>query len=76
MKADEALHWAKRSLDFAFDCGAMAATLISTRGGNGAIEVLVETGEFAPPRLELVEGGKIAMRAYRCKPTATGIRVA
>jgi radical SAM enzyme (TIGR01210 family) len=55
MKADEALHWAQRSLDFAFDCGATAATLIPTRGGNGAMDALAEAGEFAPPRLELVE---------------------
>jgi radical SAM enzyme (TIGR01210 family) len=55
MKAEEALHWAQRSLDSAFDCGATAASLIPTRGGNGAMEALAEGGEFAPPRLELVE---------------------
>jgi radical SAM enzyme (TIGR01210 family) len=55
MKTDEALRWAQRSLDFAFDCGAVAAALIPTRGGNGAMEALAEAGEFAPPRLELVE---------------------
>ena len=38
MKAEESLHWAQRSTDFAFDCGATAATLIPTRGGNGAME--------------------------------------
>ena len=30
----EAVHWAARSLDFAFDCGATVATLIPTRGGH------------------------------------------
>jgi radical SAM enzyme (TIGR01210 family) len=55
MKAEEASYWAQRSLDFAFDCGATAATLIPTRGGNGAMETLAEADEFAPPRLELVE---------------------
>jgi radical SAM enzyme (TIGR01210 family) len=30
----EAVHWAARSLDFAFDCGAKVATLIPTRGGD------------------------------------------
>jgi radical SAM enzyme (TIGR01210 family) len=55
MNANEALDWAQRSLDFAFDCGATAASLIPTRGGNGAMEALAEAGEFAPPRLELVE---------------------
>lgn len=55
MKADEALYWAERSLDFAFECGATAATLIPTRAGNGAMEVLTQLGEFSPPRLDVVE---------------------
>jgi archaeosine synthase beta-subunit len=55
MREDEAVEWATRSLDFAFDCGATAATLIPTRGGNGAMEDLAATGDFAPPSLEAVE---------------------
>lgn len=55
MKAHEALYWAERSLDFAFACGATAATLIPTRSGNGALEVLAQNGEFTPPRLEIME---------------------
>ena len=55
MRPEEALYWTERSLDFAFDCGATAATLIPTRGGNGAMETLERQGEFAPPRLEIVE---------------------
>lgn len=55
MRDDEALHWAQRSLDFAFDCGATAATLIPTRGGNGAMEALAASDQFSPPRIELVE---------------------
>lgn len=55
MKPDEALHWAERSLDFAFDCGATAASLIPTRAKNGAMETLTLIGEFAPPSLEVVE---------------------
>ncbi len=55
MKAEESLHWAQRSLDFAFDCGATAATLIPTRGGNGAMETLARQGEFVPPTLKTVE---------------------
>jgi hypothetical protein len=34
MREDEAVDWAQRSLDFAFECGASAATLIPTRGGQ------------------------------------------
>jgi hypothetical protein len=52
---DEALHWAQRSLDYAFDCGATAATLIPTRPGNGATDRLMQSGDFAPPDLQTVE---------------------
>jgi radical SAM enzyme (TIGR01210 family) len=55
MKVEEAFHWARRSLDFAFDCAAGVATLIPTRGGNGAMEALAAVGEFAPPALNLLE---------------------
>ncbi len=55
LKADEGLYWAKRSLDFAFDCGATVASLIPTRGGNGAMEALAARGEFKPPRLGALE---------------------
>jgi radical SAM enzyme (TIGR01210 family) len=55
MQEGEALEWASRSLDFAFACGAAAATLIPTRAGNGAMEELMESGDFAPPRLATVE---------------------
>jgi uncharacterized Fe-S cluster-containing MiaB family protein len=51
----EALHWAKRSLDFAFDSGATAVSLIPTRFGNGAMETLAARGEFSPPKLATLE---------------------
>lgn len=55
MQAAESLYWAERSLDFAFDCGATAATLIPARAGNGAMERLQQNAEFTPPSLEVVE---------------------
>lgn len=55
MGPGESLLWAKRSLDFAFDCGATAATLILTRAKNGAMEELAKLGEFTPPRLSVLE---------------------
>lgn len=55
IRSDEALLWAHRSLDFAFDCGATAVTLIPTRGGNGAMEALQQAGAFTPPSLEIFE---------------------
>jgi archaeosine synthase beta-subunit len=55
VRKDEALCWAQRSLDYAFDCGATAATLIPTRAGNGATDRLMQNGDFAPPDLQIVE---------------------
>jgi len=55
MPSEESLSWAQRSLDFAFDCGASAVTLIPTRGGNGAMETLAQIGEFTSPTLAIVE---------------------
>jgi len=51
MHDDEAVHWAQRSLDFAFECGASVATLIPTRAGNGAMEALA----FTPPSIAMLE---------------------
>lgn len=51
----EGIEWARRSLDFAFDCGATVASLIPTRAGNGAIEALAQRGEFSPPKLASLE---------------------
>jgi archaeosine synthase beta-subunit len=55
MQPHEAFLWAQRSVDFAFDCGATAVTLIPTRGGNGAMEALAVIKQFTPPRLETLE---------------------
>jgi hypothetical protein len=52
---DEGLHWAQRSLDYAFDCDATAVTLIPTRAGNGATDLLARAGNFSPPDLRTVE---------------------
>lgn len=55
LNESEALEWACRSIDFAFDCGANTISLIPTRSGNGALESLATRGEFAPPRPETLE---------------------
>lgn len=55
MPESEAFTWAARSLDFAFDCGATAATLIPTRAGNGAMDALAVQGLFSPPSLAMLE---------------------
>jgi archaeosine synthase beta-subunit len=44
-----------RSVEFAFDCGATAVSLIPTRSGNGAMEALSQRGLFEPPTLPELE---------------------
>ena len=51
----EALEWAGRSVDFAFNCGASVVSLIPTRPGNGALETLAAQGKFSPPKLATFE---------------------
>jgi hypothetical protein len=51
MPEADAVAWAARSVDFAFDCGATAITLIPTRSGNGAMNHL----DFTPPALATLE---------------------
>jgi uncharacterized Fe-S cluster-containing MiaB family protein len=51
----EGIEWACRSLDFAWECGATVCSLIPTRPGNGALDALAATGEFAPPSLRALE---------------------
>ena len=68
LSEDEGLEWAKRSLDFAFDCGASVCSLIPTRAGNGAMESLANAEEFAPPSLETLESAQeygLSLRAGR-----------
>jgi radical SAM enzyme (TIGR01210 family) len=55
LSEEEGIEWARRSLDYAFDCGASVCSLIPTRAGNGAMDALTATGEFAPPTLASLE---------------------
>jgi radical SAM enzyme (TIGR01210 family) len=52
---DEAVDWAVRSAEHAFAQGATRVSLIPVRGGNGAMEVLQEAGDFTPPSLAQLE---------------------
>ena len=51
----EVHEWVERSLNFAFDCGAIAVSLIPTRLGNGALDDLARTKQFSPPRIDALE---------------------
>lgn len=59
MDEEEGLNWTKRSLDFAFRNGATVVSLIPTRPGNGALEILAKQGEYSPPGLRSVEDSLI-----------------
>jgi radical SAM enzyme (TIGR01210 family) len=79
MGEEEALEWAVRSLEFAFQCGATAATLIPTRGGNGAMDELARAGEFSPPTLATLEASiahGIAMNKGRVFADVWDVRTA
>jgi len=51
----DAVEWAARSTDFAFDCRASVVSIIPTRLGNGAMEALQASGDFSPPTLQTFE---------------------
>jgi radical SAM enzyme (TIGR01210 family) len=55
LNESEGLEWAVKSVVFALSCGATVVSLIPTRPGNGALERLMKTGEFSPPRLASLE---------------------
>ena len=51
----EAIELARRSIDFAFDCGASVVSLIPARFGPVELDALARAGEFSPPALDTVE---------------------
>ncbi|HTL66813.1 MAG TPA: hypothetical protein VL200_04055 [Lacunisphaera sp.] len=59
----EGLAWTAKSAEFAFGCGASAVTLIPTRVGNGAMDRLLASGEFTPPKLSMLEQAQRAALA-------------
>ncbi len=68
LPAPEAVEWAVRSAEHAFDQGAQTVVLIPTRGGNGEMERLLAGGLFTPPTLDQVEEA-----LDRALPVATAI---
>lgn len=55
LPSDESLEWTRRSVEFAFDCGSGAVSIIPTRAGNGAMDALARSGDFRPPTLAMLE---------------------
>ena len=52
---NEDRRWVGESIRFAVEAGAERVSLIPTRGGNGALEVLARRGNFQPPALADLE---------------------
>jgi radical SAM enzyme (TIGR01210 family) len=52
---EEAVEWAVRSTLYAFERGAERVSLIPVRAGNGAMDTLLETGEWVLPTLAQLE---------------------
>ncbi len=55
LSESEGVYWAKRSIDFAFDHGVECCTIIPVRAGNGAMEKLMENGDFSLPNIYSLE---------------------
>ena len=55
MSEDEGVYWAKKSLDLAFEAGVDCCTIIPVRPGNGAMDLLMKSGEFEKPALSSLE---------------------
>ena len=49
LRGEEAVEWACRSIDVAFEAGASVCSIIPTRSGNGAIEALGDEYEAPTP---------------------------
>jgi archaeosine synthase beta-subunit len=60
VEASEQLRWTTEAVEFAFECGARAVSIIPTRSGNGAMDALAASRDFEPPRLELLENALAA----------------
>lgn len=55
LSEDEGIYWAKKSLEFAFEVGIECCTVIPVRSGNGAMDKLMEMGQYSPPSIESLE---------------------
>lgn len=51
----EGIFWAKKSIDFAFTVGVECCIIIPVRAGNGAMDHLMEKGDFSLPNIHSLE---------------------
>lgn len=52
---EENIHWATKTIGFAFESGVRCCSVIPTRPGNGIMELLYEEGDYLLPTLESLE---------------------
>lgn len=51
----ENIAWTVKSVEYAFECGISACSIIPTRGGNGVMETLAQQGAYIPPTIKALE---------------------
>jgi len=51
----EGVFWAQQSIDFAFKIGVECCAIIPVRAGNGAMDLLMEKGDFSLPDIHSLE---------------------
>jgi hypothetical protein len=55
LSESEGIYWAERSIESAFSIGVECCTVIPVRPGNGAMDLLLEKGDFALPDIHSLE---------------------
>lgn len=55
LSESEGIYWAKQSIDFAYSAGVECCTIIPVRAGNGAMDLLLEKGDFSLPEIQSLE---------------------
>lgn len=55
LSESDGIYWAERSIDFAFNSGVECCTIIPVRAGNGAMDFLMQKGDFSLPDIQSLE---------------------
>lgn len=55
LSESEGIFWANKSIDYAFEVGVQCCTVIPVRAGNGAMNILMDNGNFSLPKLNSLE---------------------
>ena len=55
LSESDGIYWGERSIDFAFDSGVECCTIIPVRAGNGAMDLLMTSGDFCLPDISSLE---------------------